>query len=647
MLNRPPKIRDRPSGEPTLIDYSRPMRSRPAQIFEGNISVVNVPRHPHMTVLRFVLALSLCISASSGLAAETDLISRGAVIPWKHDVAQPERVLADFEEVRFRNSLGHNLRGWYFPSPQASHTILVCSGNTGNMSLALPYAQLLLDGGFNVLLFDYQGFGGSEGLASVTSLGADTEAAFQYLVQHKQATPKQIGVFGISLGSILALMIAREQEAAAVVVEDVFIPEQILERFGIRDDDPNVMKGMAIRMAKQLLLGRVDPIQNVKNFNGPVFLMHGLDDRLLPAHGTVQVADALTASDRVWLIDRAGHAPETLEVNDQEYRGQINLFFQQAFAVQLRSLKPKMTIQPRSVGQAKTSKFVSTSVEVTLDGDAALTSGPRPVQLVFFAHDVGRKVARVMMSVGERRRFRLPFRPEHVSAIEFQYVTPLAFDNKVSGWKSDSIDDHEWEPELSTFSKHRAELTEWTQAIFRRSDVAAWLMKNYGMNYSRASRYLKAYRNTDAERLLAFLEDNTNCPPSINARYARLLARLYCWPLPQGTPQTVQFKNDLQRVDVVEAMLPLIPDDKDNYFELGNASFQHRFTDAVIADALFRLARIRLRESKVKEARQLLRLHTQMLPNTLTTNLTESRIESISTVSDLDHRSQGKTNGKQ
>ncbi|MEP3480436.1 MAG: alpha/beta fold hydrolase [Fuerstiella sp.] len=585
--------------------------------------------------LAFVLAL-LCF-ANAG-AQTTDLISRGAVIPWKQDVASPDVISANFEEVRFSNAQGLKLRAWYFPCAEATQTILVCSGNTGNISLSLPYAKLLLDGGFNVLLFDYQGFGGSEGIASVMSLCTDTEAAFRYLTEQRNLKPENIGVFGISLGSILALMIANEQKAAAVAVEDVFVPEQMLERFGVREDDPNVMKGMAVRLAKQLLLGRVDPIQNAKSCDCPVFLMHGLNDRLLPFSGTVQVSNVLNPNSRVWLMDRAGHAPETLEVNDREYSAQLTQFFHSAMSNRFSSLETKFRSErlesKNTTGRnAKPSGF---EVLVTFAETPTQHQLLRPIQLTFVNDKADFRVVRTMMAAGQARRWHLPFEPVHCSAIEFTYVSPgtLASENSIKDVDSNSI--HEWQPELTQFSEHRAELVNWTVEFFQSPRVAQHLMTNYGKNFFRASRYVNSYPERGVQRLLDFLKKDANRPPEICARYARLLARLYCWPLPKQSSRKVQFSNDAQRVSVAETMLKLLPENRDEYFELGNASFQYRFRDAVVADALFRLARIRLRNGNQNAARQLLRLHVQLLPSNANTDLTEQRIASISTVTDLD-----------
>ena len=84
-----------------------------------------------------------------------------------------------------------------------------------------------------------------------------------------------------------------------------------------------------------------------------------------------------------------------------------------------------------------------------------------------------------------------------------------------------------------------------------------------------------------------------------------------------------------------EAMLSCLPPDPDDYYELQNAGMQLTFRDTVVGDSLFRLAKLRLQDGQLEQARQLLREHVSVLPGRVTSNLTEERIRSISTLTDL------------
>ncbi len=129
-----------------------------------------------------------------------DPVSQACLRPMKGDFRGPDQVGLTASEVHFVNVGGHRLRAWFFPVKNAGQSVLFCMGNTGNISLMLPYAKILQQGGFDVLLFDYQGFGESEGVPSVSALLTDCLAAFDFLQVHTQRAPEDIGVFGVSLG---------------------------------------------------------------------------------------------------------------------------------------------------------------------------------------------------------------------------------------------------------------------------------------------------------------------------------------------------------------------------------------------------------------------------------------------------------------
>jgi hypothetical protein len=116
----------------------------------------------------------------------------------------------------------------------------------------------------------------------------------------------------------------------------------------------------------------------------------------------------------------------------------------------------------------------------------------------------------------------------------------------------------------------------------------------------------------------------------IQARYARLLARLHCWPehrLGKSPPANLSV--------FAEAMLEFLPKQPDEYYEWQNAGLQLSFRDTVVGDSLFRLAKERLQNNQPEQARDLLRTHVSILPPSVSTNLTEERIQAINTVADL------------
>ena len=233
----------------------------------------------HVSATIPTIALVLLLPCTDGHAKEidrnrptSDPVSQLCLHPWKGDFRKPEDADLRADEIYFANASGHKLRGWLFEYKDAKQSILFCMGNAGNISLMLPYAKILQDAGFEVLLFDYQGFGNSEGAAGINSLLTDSLAAFNFLVESRGRRPQNIGVFGVSLGSVLALTVAAEKQAGAVAVEDAFIANEQIDQLSkryIRQD--NTIARYALASVKALLLGRVDPLRNVARLKSPVF----------------------------------------------------------------------------------------------------------------------------------------------------------------------------------------------------------------------------------------------------------------------------------------------------------------------------------------------------------------------------------------
>src|SRR4249919_1717439 len=90
-----------------------------------------------------------------------------------------------FEDLQIKTSDGVGIHAWFFPADQSSPrkdlVMLVCHGNAGNISHRLSLARALLQTGVNVFLFDYRGFGESEGTPSEEGTYLDAQAAYRWL----------------------------------------------------------------------------------------------------------------------------------------------------------------------------------------------------------------------------------------------------------------------------------------------------------------------------------------------------------------------------------------------------------------------------------------------------------------------------------
>ncbi len=141
-----------------------------------------------------------------------------------------------FEDVFFKASDGVQLNGWFFPASTNSHrphlAVLVCHGNAGNISHRLDTCAALLATGVNVLVFDYRGYGRSEGRPSEEGTYRDAQAAYLWLRQ-KGFAGTNIIAFGESLGGGVAAELATRETVGGLVLQSTFtsIPEVGAELF--------------------------------------------------------------------------------------------------------------------------------------------------------------------------------------------------------------------------------------------------------------------------------------------------------------------------------------------------------------------------------------------------------------------------------
>lgn len=115
----------------------------------------------------------------------------------------PDELGLDFEKVFFKSSDGLMLSGWYIAAKGMESTVLFCHGNGGNMMHSLDTINILYNLGVNCFIFDYRGYGNSEGKPSEEGTYLDVKAAYKWLTEKKGISPDDIIVFGRSLGGVL------------------------------------------------------------------------------------------------------------------------------------------------------------------------------------------------------------------------------------------------------------------------------------------------------------------------------------------------------------------------------------------------------------------------------------------------------------
>ena len=134
----------------------------------------------------------------------------------------PDELGLDFENVEFKTDDGLRLNGWYIPVENSQYTVLFCHGNGGNIMHRLDSINLFYKLGLSCFIFDYRGYGESEGRTTEEGTYLDAMAAYEWLTEEKKISSDDIIVFGRSLGGSIAAQLATKVNARALIIESTF-----------------------------------------------------------------------------------------------------------------------------------------------------------------------------------------------------------------------------------------------------------------------------------------------------------------------------------------------------------------------------------------------------------------------------------------
>ena len=243
---------------------------------------VALPRRLLRRGRRLVVAILLTYLGVSLLAAifQKHLI----YFPTDDYWGAPAGVGLDFEELTLEASDGVVIAAWFVPQPQANATVLFCHGNAGNISDRLHSIQVLHELGYNVLIFDYRGFGRSTGSPSESGTYLDADAAWRWLVETRGEPAERVVILGRSLGGAVAIELAGRHPPAALVVESTFT--------SLADIGQHHYRLLPVRL---LLKHRYESIDKVSKITCPKLFLHGTDDRLIPLVNGRRLYEAATA----------------------------------------------------------------------------------------------------------------------------------------------------------------------------------------------------------------------------------------------------------------------------------------------------------------------------------------------------------------
>jgi len=285
-----------------------------------------------MKNLIVIVMLFLCV------VHNTYALKPDTVYAWK-----PNIMGLMFKEYNVRTTDGYTLKAWFYPAQTALSmdsakayakgtlirpfvidtvkrpTIIICNGDANNMQQLLGFAFAYCTQGFNVVTFDWRGFGESQHFPIDTTnclvykeFITDYNAIVDFTTKLPTVDANKIGVFGFSTGAFLSFAIASQRpEIKAIIVRGLFTDYKTV----IKDlEKVEHRKGFTYSQG----MDNYSPRKNWSTFKKPIFLIVGALDNRTPKENSIEILSKVKSNVReLWIVDKAEHggfkAPEIVE----------------------------------------------------------------------------------------------------------------------------------------------------------------------------------------------------------------------------------------------------------------------------------------------------------------------------------------------
>ncbi len=291
------------------------------------------------TRFRAAVALVL-IAASMGGCAALELKERELVFRPTREAAgwysgMPDAMQEIYLPVGTPEA-NERIHAWWWPADDpGAPVVYYLHGVRWNLTGQLNRMSQLRRFGFSVFAIDYRGFGKSAGeLPSEASVYEDARAGWQWVVGREPDASRRY-IYGHSLGGAVAIDLAAQlagdaQEARGLIVESSFtsLSDVVSEM------------GYGWLPARMLLTQKFDSVGKIGQIRMPVLIVHGADDRYVPARLSEVLYEAAPPRKKLLLIPNASHN-NSVWTGDVVYRQALQELF-----------RPAATASPPGVGVA-------------------------------------------------------------------------------------------------------------------------------------------------------------------------------------------------------------------------------------------------------------------------------------------------------
>jgi fermentation-respiration switch protein FrsA (DUF1100 family) len=215
------------------------------------------------------------------------------------------------EDVFFKTPDNLTLHGWFFRTarPEPRGTVFVLHGNAENLSTHVNSVLWLVKEGFDLFIFDYRGYGRSEGSPGIKGVHVDAEAALETLLAMQRVKDGKIVVLGQSIGGAIAVYTAanssHKDRIASLVIESAFSSYRLIAREKLGQFFLTWPLQYPLSF---LFTDAYSPVRWIKQVSPiPILILHGEQDPIVPLHHGQLLYDAAAQPKEFWRTTAPGH----------------------------------------------------------------------------------------------------------------------------------------------------------------------------------------------------------------------------------------------------------------------------------------------------------------------------------------------------
>lgn len=236
-------------------------------------------------------------------------------IPMNDLVITPDEIGLEYEDLYIEVESNEKINAWYLSCKDSIEipdrkVVLFCHGNAGNISHRMETVEYILGLDADILLFDYRGYGKSEGTPGEAEIYQDALACYNWLINKKRYTSDRIIIFGRSLGGTVAIDLAGKVLCGGLIVESSFTSAKAIAKVM----SPIFPIGLVLKY-------NLNSIDKISEINCPILITHSPEDDIIPYKMGEELFNAANGTKKFVKL-KGGHN-ETSYFNSKSYRNAL------------------------------------------------------------------------------------------------------------------------------------------------------------------------------------------------------------------------------------------------------------------------------------------------------------------------------------